>query len=70
LVKQKPKIVSLELSVSAEDSRYRSSSLSSGLDSITSSRGSFSSDSLNACGLDAVFSDIPRMSENGLSQPF
>jgi hypothetical protein len=34
-----------------------------------SSRGSSSSDSLNACAPDTVFSDIPRMSENGLSQP-
>ncbi|XP_059462236.1 double-stranded RNA-binding protein 4-like [Corylus avellana] len=55
--------------VSAEDSRYHPSSLSSGLDSMTSSRGSSSSNSLNACAPDTVFSDIPHMSENGLSQP-
>lgn len=58
------------ITVSAEDGRYRPSSLSSGSDSIMSSRGSSSSssDSLNARAPDTAFS-APCMSENSPSPP-
>jgi hypothetical protein len=56
------------ITVSAEDSRYRPYSLSSGSDSITSSRGASSSDSFNDCAPDTVFS-ARCMSENSLSPP-